>query len=73
MSGQLRKLGLGLIAGLMASTAAVASPSDTPGAVLKLMVAAGNWPWWRPDSGAAVNAYARKARAAGDTRLIRYA
>ena len=27
----------------------------------------------RPNSGAAVNAYARKARAAGDTRLIRYA
>ena len=32
------------------STMAVASPSARPGARLKLMLAAGNWPWWRTAS-----------------------
>jgi hypothetical protein len=29
-----------------ASIAAIASPSDTPGAVLNDSVTDGNWPWW---------------------------
>ncbi len=33
-------------------TSCVASPSARPGRRLKLMVAAGNWPWWRTASGA---------------------
>ena len=32
-------------------TASVACPSATPWARLKLMVIAGNWPWWLIDSG----------------------
>ena len=32
-------------------TASVACPRATPWARLKLMVIAGNWPWWLIDSG----------------------
>ncbi len=31
---------------LACSISLVASPSDTPGARLNEMVAAGSWPWW---------------------------
>src|SRR5262245_10826495 len=31
--------------------ASVAVPSEPPGARLKVMVTAGNWPWWEMESG----------------------
>ena len=38
-----------------ASTAATASPSETPGARLNDSVTAGNCPWWLIESGAVVS------------------